>query len=92
MSVTPELKPRKQKVVTEHRRHEKDNGSSEVQIALLTERIGQITEHLKTHRTDFSSQRGLRKMVGRRTALLQYLQRNDHKRYASLVKRLGLRK
>lgn len=92
MSVSVERKPRKTEIVTQNRKHEKDTGSSEVQVALLSDRINMITEHLKTHRTDFSCRRGLLKMVGQRTALLQYLQRHDQKRYQDIVKRLGLRK
>lgn len=92
MSVSVERKPIKTKVVADHRRHEKDTGGSEVQVALLTERINAITDHLKTHRTDFSTRRGLLRMVGRRTSLLQYLQRHDIKRYQDIVKKLGLRK
>ncbi len=92
MSVAVERKPQKLKVITENRRNEKDTGSSEVQVALLTDRINMITEHLKTHKTDYSTRRGLLKMVGKRAALLQYLARHDQRRYQDIVKRLGLRK
>lgn len=86
------LEERKQQVVTTHRRHEKDTGSAEVQIALLTERITQLTEHLKTHKKDHSSRRGLLKMVGARSSLLKYLTRMDRERYQSIIDSLGLRK
>jgi small subunit ribosomal protein S15 len=72
--------------------HEGDTGSPEVQIALLTQRIAHLTEHLKDNRKDFSSRRGLLRMVGRRSSLLKYLQQNDFERYQNIVKRLGLRK
>ncbi|HOI55329.1 MAG TPA: 30S ribosomal protein S15 [Phycisphaerae bacterium] len=72
--------------------HEGDTGSPEVQIALLTQRIGHLTEHLKDNKKDFSSRRGLLRMVGRRSSLLKYLQQNDFERYQAIVKRLGLRK
>ncbi len=82
----------KAKVVTSYRRHEKDTGSPEVQVALLTSRIQQLTEHLKTHRKDHSSRRGLLKMVGARSGLLRYLSATDHARYQQVIERLGLRK
>jgi len=72
--------------------HEGDTGRPEVQIALLTQRIAHLTEHLKDNRKDFSSRRGLLRMVGRRSSLLKYLQQNDFERYQNIVKRLGLRK
>jgi small subunit ribosomal protein S15 len=71
---------------------EGDTGSPEVQIAILTKRINELTEHLKTHKKDFSSRRGLLKMVGRRNNLLKYLTREDRTRYQTVIKRLGLRK
>lgn len=83
---------RKKELVQEYRRHESDTGSAEVQIALLTERITQLTEHLKSHKKDHGSRRGLLKMVGKRSALLKYLSREDLERYQSTIKRLGLRK
>lgn len=92
MSVSVERKPGKIKVVEDNRKHDKDTGSTEVQVALLSDRINMITEHLKAHRTDFSCRRGLLMMVGQRTALLKYLQRHDQKRYHDIVKRLGLRR
>ncbi len=83
---------RKQEIINEYRRDEKDTGSSEVQIALLTERINELTEHLKVHKKDNHSRRGLLKMVGKRRNLLNYLAKKDENAYKELVKRLGLRK
>lgn len=78
--------------VTDFRTHEKDTGSPEVQIALLTARVTELTEHLKTHKKDHSSRRGLLKMVGKRNSLLKYLTREDRTRYQTIISRLGLRK
>jgi small subunit ribosomal protein S15 len=78
--------------VRQYQLHEKDSGSTEVQIALLTERISQMTEHFKTHEHDHHSRRGLLKLVGQRRRLLTYLSNNDVKRYRQLIARLGLRK
>jgi|SRR5579859_202460 len=89
MSVTAEAK---QQIVSDFKTHEKDTGSPEVQIAILTRRITELTEHLKTHKKDHSSRRGLLKMVGRRNNLLKYLTREDRTRYQQIIKRLGLRK
>ena len=83
---------KKTTILGENRRHEQDTGSAEVQIALLTERITQLTEHLKTHMKDHSSRRGLLKMVGKRSALLKYLMASDRERYLGVINRLGLRK
>ena len=83
---------RKQEIINEYRRDEKDTGSSEVQIALLTERINELTEHLKVHKKDNHSRRGLLKMVGKRRNLLNYLAKKDENAYKELVKKLGLRK
>ena len=83
---------RKQEIINTYKRDEKDTGSSEVQIALLTERINELTEHLKVHKKDNHSRRGLFKMVGQRRGLLNYLEKNDIERYRSLIERLGLRK
>lgn len=83
---------RKQAVVRDYRHHEKDTGSPEVQIALLTERITELTEHLKLHKKDHSSRRGLLKLVGRRSSLLKYLTASDRERYQKVIGRLGLRK
>jgi small subunit ribosomal protein S15 len=89
MSLTAESKT---KLVANHRRHEKDTGSPEVQIALLTSRIEQLTDHLKTHRKDHDSRRGLLKMVGARSSLLKYLTHTDRERYQKIIDTLGLRK
>ena len=89
MSITPE---RKQEVIAEHARGTADTGSPEVQVAILTERIVNLTEHLKTHKHDFHSRRGLLMMVGQRRRLLDYLKRKKHGRYDEIVKRLGLRR
>ena len=83
---------RKQEIINQYRRDEKDTGSSEVQIALLTERINELTEHLKVHKKDNHSRRGLLKMVGKRRNLLNYLAKKDEKSYKELVEKLGLRK
>ncbi len=80
------------KIVEEHQRHDGDTGSADVQIAILTSRIVHLTEHLKTHKKDHSSRRGLLKMVGRRSAFLKYLSRTDRQRYLNIIKKLGLRK
>jgi small subunit ribosomal protein S15 len=82
----------KSAIVEEFRLHEKDTGSTEVQVALLTERINQLTEHLKVHRHDHHSQRGLIKLVGQRRRLLAYLKREDLARYQALIAKLGLRR
>jgi small subunit ribosomal protein S15 len=79
-------------IVTKFGKSEKDTGASEVQIALLTERINQLTEHCKQFKKDKSSQRGLLIQVGKRRRLLKYIQRTDLERYRSLIKELGLRK
>jgi small subunit ribosomal protein S15 len=79
-------------IVQTHRRHEGDTGSAEVQIALLTSRITQLTEHLKTHKKDHSSRRGLLKMVGKRSGLLKFLSRSNRERYLATIGKLGLRK
>ena len=85
-------KERKQEIINTYKREEKDTGSSEVQIALLTERINELTEHLKVHVKDNHSRRGLLKMVGKRRNLLNYLAKKDEAAYKELVKKLGLRK
>ncbi len=89
MTITVE---RKQQLMGEYRQHEKDTGSPEVQIALLTHRITDLTEHLKTHKKDHASRRGLLKMVGRRSRLLKYLTAVDRQRYQRVIASLGLRK
>lgn len=83
---------RKQELITAHRTHESDTGSPEVQIALLTERIAELTEHFKTHHKDHHSRRGLLKLVSQRRSLLDYLRRYDPERYRTLIQRLGLRR
>jgi small subunit ribosomal protein S15 len=85
-------KQEKDKVIEDFENHEGDTGSPEVQIALLTRRINDLTEHLKIHRKDHSSRRGLLKMVGTRSALLKYVRNQDVKRYRKIISRLGLRK
>ena len=85
-------KEKKTTLISEYKTHEKDTGSPEVQISLLTQRINEITEHLKKHKKDFTTRRGLLKLVARRNSLLKYLQKNDLKRYKELISRLGLRK
>ncbi len=82
----------KNEIIDQYKRHEKDTGSPDVQIALLTERINHLTEHFKVHRKDFHSRRGLLKMVGQRRRLLDYLKKNDLTRYRSLIESLGLRR
>jgi len=83
---------RKNEIITEFRAHETDTGSPEVQIALLTERIRQLTDHLRSNRQDHHSRRGLLQMVGKRRRLLAYLSKNDVARYRETISRLGLRK
>ncbi len=85
-------KQRKTELVEEFRQHESDTGSPEVQIALLTERINHLTEHLRRHKHDHHSRRGLMMMVGKRTSLLRYLRSKDTARYRSIVEALKLRK
>ncbi|MFB0553531.1 MAG: 30S ribosomal protein S15 [Phycisphaerae bacterium] len=85
-------KQKKQKIIGDFETHEGDTGSPEVQIALLTNKINELTEHLKTHRKDHASRRGLLKMVGTRSALLKYVSNKDVKRYQKIISRLGLRK
>ena len=86
------LSARKAEIIKEFAREEGDTGSPEVQIALLTDDIKSLTEHLKVHRKDFTSRRGLLMKVGRRTKLLRYLRSRSPERYASLIGRLGLRR
>lgn len=82
----------KQEIIKQFGRNELDTGSSEVQVALLTERINHLTEHLKMHKEDHHSRRGLLKMVGRRKGLLDYIKKNDIVKYRELIAALGLRK
>ena len=85
-------KDRKLEIIDEYRREKNDTGSPEVQIALLTARIGELTEHLRTHKKDHASRRGLLMMVSKRSGLLTYLRNRDRNRYLSVIGRLGLRK
>ena len=85
-------KERKQEIINTYKRDEKDTGSPEVQIALLTERISELTEHLKVHKKDNHSRRGLLKMVGKRRNLLNYLAKKDINRYREIAQKLSLRK
>lgn len=82
----------KQAVITRHRTHETDTGSPEVQIAVLSERIGELTEHFKAHKKDHASRRGLLMMVSKRRRLLDYLKKYDSERYKSVIQKLGIRK
>jgi small subunit ribosomal protein S15 len=86
------LKEQKSTLITDYRRTETDTGSPEVQIALLSRRIEELTEHLKNHQKDHHSRRGLLQMVGKRRRLLDYLRREDVERYRALIARLGLRR
>jgi len=85
-------KERKQNVIRDYRTHDADTGSPEVQIAILSERIGELTEHFKTHKKDHASRRGLLMMVSRRRRLLDYLKKYDTERYKQVIQRLGIRK
>ena len=89
MSLTAEDK---KQTVADYQKHEKDTGSAEVQIALLTQRINQLQDHFKTHKKDHASRRGLLKLVSRRNQLLKYLTRTDRPKYQQVIQRLGLRK
>ena len=86
------LKDQKTSIIEANRTHATDTGSPEVQVAILTERINQLTEHLKVHKKDNHSRRGLYKMIGQRRRLLEYLQKKDIERYRALIHKLGLRK
>ena len=86
------LKEQKNAIIEEYKTHEGDAGSPEVQIALLTKRINDLTEHLKANKNDHHSRRGLLKMVGHRRNLLSYLMKKDIERYRSIIARLGIRK
>lgn len=81
----------KAEIVNEFKRADRDTGSPEVQVSLMTGRIQYLTEHFKAHKKDFHSRRGLQSLVNKRRKLLQYLKKNDHARYAGLIKSLGLR-
>lgn len=88
MTLTKETKAQ---IIDEYKIHEGDTGSSEVQIAILSHRINYLTNHLKTHKKDHHSRRGLFKMIGQRRGLLRYLQKNDIERYRALIEKLGIR-
>ena len=85
-------KDAKLEIIQEHARSTGDTGSADVQVAVLTRRIAELTEHLKTHKQDHASRRGLLKMVGRRRRLLEYIKREDIERYRALIAKLGLRR
>ncbi len=89
MSLTQE---RKQELISEYQVHETDTGSADVQVAMLSARIRQLTEHLKKNKQDYDSQRGLLKLIGRRRRLLAYIQKHDVEHYQALIKRLGIRR
>ena len=86
------LKEQKTQIIEDNKLHENDTGSPEVQIAILTERITQLTEHLKVHKKDNHSRRGLLKMVGKRRKMLDYLAKKDIERYRAVIAKLGIRK
>ena len=86
------VQDRKQQIISEHQIHETDTGSVDVQIAMLTERINALTEHMKVNKKDYSSRRGLLKMIGQRKRLLAYLMKQDADRYKALIKKLGIRR
>jgi small subunit ribosomal protein S15 len=88
MTITQE---RKQELITEYQSHETDTGSPELQIAIMTERIKNLTEHLKVNKKDHSSRRGLLKLIGKRKSLLKYVQQGDRDKYKELITRLGIR-
>lgn len=83
---------KRQELVQTHKRHASDSGSPEVQVAVLTERINEVTNHMRTHVKDYSTRRGLLRMVGKRNRLLKYLSETNREAYQALIKRLGLRK
>ena len=83
---------RKKEIVDQFRTHEGDTGSAEVQIALLSDRIQHLTEHLKVHKKDHASRRGMLKMVGRRSAMVKYLAKKDPQKYLDVIRRLGIRR
>jgi small subunit ribosomal protein S15 len=83
---------KKAALIADHRRAENDTGSPEVQIAILSTRIGELTEHFKTHKKDHASRRGLLMMVSRRRSLLDYLRKSDTERYKAVIQKLGIRK
>ena len=86
------LQERKQELISEYQVHETDTGSAEVQVAMLTERINKLSQHLRDNKKDYSSRRGLLKMIGRRKRLLSYIAKKDVERYRELIGRLGIRR
>lgn len=86
------LQERKQEIISEYQVHETDTGSAEVQVAMLTERINKLSTHLQGNKKDYSSRRGLLKMIGRRKRLLSYIQKKDMEQYRALIGRLGIRR
>lgn len=85
------LQQRKQELISEYQVHETDTGSADVQVAMLTERINKLSEHLKTNKKDHASRQGLMRMIGSRKRLLGYIQKNDKDRYRALISKLGIR-
>ena len=88
----PLLQDRKQEIISEHQIHETDTGSVDVQIAMLTDRINTLSQHLQKNKKDYSSRRGLLKMIGQRKRMLAYLIKQDPERYKALIKKLGIRR
>jgi small subunit ribosomal protein S15 len=88
----PLSQEKKAEIISDYRRTDSDSGSPEIQVALLTQRINDLTEHVRTHKHDYSSRRGLLMLVSKRNRLLRYLQKSDRPRYIELIGRLGLRK
>ncbi len=86
------LQERKQEIISEHQVHETDTGSVDVQVAMLTDRINTLSQHLQKNKKDYSSRRGLLKMIGQRKRLLAYLTAQDPERYKALIKKLGIRR
>ncbi|MEL6555578.1 MAG: 30S ribosomal protein S15 [Cyanobacteria bacterium J06621_11] len=86
------LQERKQEIISEHQVHETDTGSVDVQVAMLTDRINTLSQHLQKNKKDYSSRRGLMKMIGQRKRLLAYLIKNDPERYKGLIQKLGIRR
>lgn len=86
------LQERKQELISEYQVHETDTGSAEVQVAMLTERINKLSQHLQSNKKDYSSRRGLLKMIGRRKRLLSYIAKKDVSQYRALIGRLGIRR
>jgi small subunit ribosomal protein S15 len=86
------LQERKQQIISENQIHETDTGSVDVQVAMLTDRINSLSQHLRTNKKDYSSRRGLLKMIGQRKRLLAYLMKQDAERYKALIQKLGIRR